>query len=153
MKKNILMLALLLGAAAAAFAQEPVAVVVSPNNSTTNITIDRLREIFQCDRTTWPSGEHVAVFTRPASTTEHNVMLRSIFRMGESDYKQFWVVKQMRGEISCKVTELPSKGMTIEAVRSFNGALALVRRSDLTKDMKVLSVNGKRPDDADYPLQ
>ena len=153
--KRILMIAVLLGVAgASAYGQsERVAVVVNPKNAVTNITIANLREIFQCDRSSWPNGERIAVFSRMVSTPEHDTMLRSIYRMNESDFHQLLVLKQIRGEDSCRITELPSKGMTMEAVRAYRGAIALVRQSEVTPDMKVITVGGKKPEDRDYPLQ
>jgi hypothetical protein len=43
--------------------------------------------------------------------------------------------------------------MTIEAVRTRPGAIALIRASDVTADMKVVSVDGRKPDSPDYALQ
>ena len=57
------------------------------------------------------------------------------------------------GEGSCRVTGLPSKGMTMEAVHTRPGALALIRVSDLTPEMKVLSIDGRKPDSPGYALQ
>ena len=73
--------------------------------------------------------------------------------MSEGDYNQFWVMKQIRGETSCKVPGLPSKGMTIEALKARPGAIALIRLSEVTAEMKVLLVDGRKPDNPGYALQ
>lgn len=155
MTKTKLTLTLLLGlcAAYASSQSQPVAVVVSPNNPLNNITMAKLRETFQCERASWPSGERISPFSRFENTLEHEVMLRAIFQMSEADYNQFWVMKQIRGETSCKVTGLPSKGMTIEALKARRGAIALIRLSDVTAEMKVLLVDGRKPDNPAYALQ
>lgn len=132
---------------------ERVAVVVSSRNPATNISMAALREIYQCERTSWQTGQKITLFSRAAGSPEHATLLRSIFRMNEPEFNQFWVMKDVRGEGSCRVTNLPSKGMTLAAIQSMPGAIVLVRRSDLTPEMKVLKVNGKDIDDPDYPLE
>jgi ABC-type phosphate transport system substrate-binding protein len=152
--KQIIVALLLCFSSACVYGQsDPIAVVVNPSNPLTNISMAKLRETFQCERTSWPSGERIALFSRYESTIEYTVMLREIYKMSEAEYKQFWVMKQVRGEGSCRVTGLPSKGMTMEAVRSRPGAIALVRVSDVTPEMKVLSIDGRKPDSPGYALQ
>ena len=130
-----------------------VAVVVNPSNPAKNITLPALRDFFQCEKLYWRTGERAMVFTRQAGSPEHQVMLQAVYNMNQADYEKLWVMKQMGGETSCRVTELPSKGILMEGLRSYAGAIGLLREADLTPDMKVLTVNGKRMEDADYPLQ
>jgi hypothetical protein len=130
-----------------------VAVVVNQGNPARDITLPALRDFFQCEKLYWRTGERAMVFTRQVGSPEHQVMLRAVYKMNQSDYEKLWVMKQMRGETSCRITELPSKGIVQEGLRTYPGAIALVRDSDLTPDMKVLTVNGKFMQDADYPLQ
>ena len=154
MRGKCITLALFLGLSLGmALAEEPVAVVVQTNNPVNSISMSNLREMFQCDRSAWPSGTRVKLFSRGVGTPEHNSMVRVLYHSSENEYNQMWVMKQIRGETSCKPTELPSKGMTIEALRAFPGALALIRLSEVTPEMKIVSVDGKKPDSPDYPLR
>ncbi|HEU5400797.1 MAG TPA: hypothetical protein VFU86_05540 [Terriglobales bacterium] len=152
--ERILIVALFLAATlACAFGQEPIAVAVNSKNPVNNLNMSDLRDIFECDRTTWTSGDRIVLFSRMSNTPEYAVMLKSIYRMTESDYRQYWVMRQVRGESSCKATELPSRGITRDALRMYPGAIALIRLSEVMPDMKVISVQGKRPDDPGYPLR
>lgn len=153
MRTNLTVALLLALAIAGAVAQEPIAVVVNPINSVINLNMADLRDIFECERTRWPSGERIVLFSRMSDSREYEVMLKTIYRMNEGDYRQYWVMRQVRGQSSCKATELPSKGITMEAVRTYRGAIALIRISEVTSEMKVISVQGKKPDSADYPLR
>lgn len=132
--------------------QARVAVVVNPENPANDISLAMLRDYFQCEKLYWHSGQRAVVFTRQSGSLEHQVMLHVIFGMNESEYQQLWVMKQIRGENSCRLTELPSKGMVQEALRTYAGALSLVKEPDLIPGMKVVTVNGKHMQDADYPL-
>ena len=154
MRRMSLTIALLLGMAIAnALGQEPIAVVVNSKNPVSRISMSDLREIFSCERTSWPSGKRIRLFSRMSNSPEYAVMLKTIYRMSESDYRQYWVLRQVRGESSCRATELPSKGITLEALRTYPGAIALIRHSDVTAEMKVLSVQGKKPENPEYPLR
>lgn len=131
----------------------PIAVVVNPANPATDISLPTLRDFFQCERLYWRTGQRVMAFTRQPGSPEHWIMLRTIYKMNQAEYENFSVMKQMRGETSCRLTELPSKGILQEGLRSYAGAIALVRVADVTREMKVLTVDGKHIQDAAYPLQ
>ncbi|HXY04052.1 MAG TPA: hypothetical protein VEI49_10775 [Terriglobales bacterium] len=138
-----------------AFAQEavPIAVVVSLENPIKDISLPILRDFFRCEKLYWQTGKRVVVFTRPKGSPEHQVMLHSLYSMNEEDYQKLWVMKQIRGDVSCRVTELPSRGILQEGLRTYPGAIALVRVLEVTPQMKIITVNGKHVRDADYPLQ
>ncbi len=151
-RKKLVVLLLLVLSVAQAYDQEPIALVVPANGRVSNISMKQLRDLFQCESSSWPSG-HPKLFSRASGTPEHTAMLREIYRMTESDYQQMWVMKQIRGESWCKPIELPSKGMTLEALRAFPGALVLIRSSEVTPEMKVLAVDGLKPESSGYPLR
>ena len=131
---------------------ERVVIVVSKKSLVASINMSTLRQLFLCERMSWQSGQKVTLFSRSEGTPEHLAMIRSIFNMNESEYKQYLLLKQMRGEESCRVTNLPSKGMSMAAVNDYPGALVLIRASEVTADMKVLVIDGKKPEDPGYPL-
>lgn len=137
------------------FAQEsvPIAVVVNPENPVKDISLPALRDVFQCEKLYWQSGKRVVIFTRPVGSPEHTVMLHTLYKTNEEEYQKLGIMKQMRGEVNCRVTELPSRGILQEGLRSYPGAIALVRTSEVTPQMKIITVNGKHVQDADYPLQ
>lgn len=151
--KKISFLVLMIAAFLPCWAQEPVAVVVNQSSPTTKLTMAKLRELFRCERSNLPGISQIKIYTRPSGTTEHTVMLREIFKMQDGEYRQFFAMKQMRGETDCRVTELPSRGMTMEALRGAPGAIGLVRQSEILPDMKVVSIDGKVPTDPDYALK
>jgi len=136
-------------------AQEPVpiAVVVNPENPIKDLSLPTLRDFFQCEKLYWQTGRRVVVFTRPAGSPEHAVMLHTLYNMNEEEYRKLWVMKEMHGDVSCRVTELPSRGILQEGLRSYAGAIALVRVPEVTPQMKVITIDGKHVRDADYPLQ
>ena len=146
----ILMIALCLSSVAQSV---HIAAVVNAGNPARDISMSALRDFFQCEKLYWHNGPRAMIFTRQTDSPEHRVMLRRLYSMDQAEYEKLWVIKQMHGETSCHVTELPSKGMLLEGLRSYPGAIGLIRESDLTPEMKVLTVDGKHLADSDYPLQ
>ena len=53
-----------------------VAVVVSPKNSASNLTLGELRKIFSGEKRIWPDGSRVKLFTRGPGTPERTALLR-----------------------------------------------------------------------------
>lgn len=133
-------------------AEEKVLLVVSPDSPLSNLSMAKVRELYRCDKASLPGLSKVSVFTRTGGTVERTVMLHSILGMGEVEYKQYFVMKQMRGEGDCKIAELPSKGMVLEVLRGIPGAIALVRESDFNSQMKAVAIDGHKYNDPEYPL-
>ena len=131
-----------------------VAVVVNPNNSTTNISLADLRRIFAGEKQTWPgSGAPVKLFVRAPGSHERMVLLR-LLGMSETEYKQYWTAQIFRGETNSEPMTIASFGMALEATRTFLGAICLVDANNIKPGMwfKVIKVDGRMPGEAGYPL-
>jgi len=129
-----------------------VAVAVSPKNFVSNVTLGDLRKIFGGEKRTWPDGSHVKLFSRAPGTTERAALLKLLGK-SELEYKQFWTAKVFQGDAESEPMVLPSSGMQREAVTAYPGAITLVDATDIKPGMKVLKVDGKLPDDDNYPLR
>lgn len=128
-----------------------IAVIVSPKNTVTNLSLGDLRKIFSGEKRTWPDGAHVKLFSRAPGTIERTALLKLLGK-SETEYKQFWTAKVYQGEADAEPAVLPSNGMQREAMTAFPGAIALVEADDIKPGMKVLKIDGKLPDDDNYPV-
>jgi ABC-type phosphate transport system substrate-binding protein len=128
-----------------------VAVVVNGLNPVTKLNSRELRKIFAGEKHAWSSGIPIKVFVRSPGTRERVVLLK-LLGMTESDYKEYWIAQVFRGEAQAEPLALPSNGMQREAVVTYPGAIALVNTQDVKTGMKVVSVEGRFPGDAGYPL-
>ncbi len=136
------------------FAQsgQDIAVIVNPKNNVDNLSMAELVKIFRGERQYWRSNLPVLVLLRTSGSYEREVVLRNIFRMNESQYKQYWVSKIMRAEATSPPTELYSSGMTKEGVTSIPGSIGCITASDVRPGVKVLRINGHLPGEPGYPL-
>ena len=128
-----------------------VAVVVSPDNSLSNLPITDLRKAFMGDRKSWPNGSTIKLLTRSPGTPERAALLK-LMGMSETEYKQYWTAKVYRGEAESEPVTLPSNGMQKEALGVYPGGIAFVAAQDVKFGMKILKVNGKLPDEEGYPI-
>jgi ABC-type phosphate transport system substrate-binding protein len=129
-----------------------VAVVVNQENAVSNLSVGELRKILVGEKRSWPGGSPIKLFVRGSGTRERLVLLK-LLGMSEMDYKQYWTAQVYRGEAQAEPVELPSIGMTKEAVSTYRGAITLIGASDLKSGMKVLKVDGHLPGQEGYPLR
>jgi ABC-type phosphate transport system substrate-binding protein len=138
--------------AAQTAAEQDVAVVVNPKNTVDSLTLAELTKIYRGERQYWKANLSVVILFRTPETHEREVVLRTIFQMTESQYKQYWLSKIMRAEATSPPTELFSSGMTKEGLMAIPGAIGVVSASDVRPGMKVLRINGHPPGEPGYPL-
>jgi len=143
-----------LAGATLSFAQtaQDVAVIVHPKNTVDNLTMADLAKIFRGERQYWRSNLPVLVLLRSSGSHEREVLLRNVFHMTESQYKQYWISRIMRAEATSPPAELYSSGMTKEGVSSIPGSIACINASDVKPGVKVVRINGRLPGEAGYPL-
>jgi len=134
-----------------AVAQGDFAVVVYPDNPTTNLTRGDLRKLLNGEKRTWPSGAVVKIVVRAPGCRERAALLKFL-NQSESEYKQYWTAQVVRGEADAEPFVSPSLGMVIEAVRVLPGAISLVYVGDLKPGVKVVKVDGLLPGSPGYLL-
>ncbi len=134
-----------------AVAQGDFAVVVYPDNPTTNLTRGDLRKLLNGEKRTWPSGAAVKIVVRAPGCRERAALLKFL-NQSESEYKQYWTAQVVRGEADAEPFVSPSLGMVIEAVRVLPGAISLVYVGDLKPGVKVVKVDGLLPGSPGYLL-
>jgi ABC-type phosphate transport system substrate-binding protein len=149
------LLALAAGVASPAVppAQGPaVAVVVGRDVALADLSLPDLRRILLGDRQFWGDRTRITVLVPPPGSPERAVVLRVIFRMRESEYRQYWIAKIFRAE----VTSGPRVAGADQAKRLVDatpGAIALIPASAVDGSVKVLRVNGIGPGQAGYALR
>ena len=112
-----------------------------------------LAKIFHGERQYWRTDLPVLLLLRTPGSYEREVALRTIFRMTESQYKQYWISRIMRAEATAPPAELYSSGMTKEGVSSISGSIAFISAADVKPGVKVVRINGPLPGEAGYPLR
>jgi hypothetical protein len=139
-------------APAAMGAPKGIAVAVSPKNALSNLTVGDLRKILGGNKRIWPGGAAIKIFTRAPGTPERAALLK-LLGQTEAEYKQYWTSKVYLGDVDSEPMILPSEGMQREALTAYPGAITLIGADAVRPGMKILKIDGKSPDDENYPLR
>lgn len=142
-----------LGAAGADAQVRPVAIVVNPATAVNDLSLLELRNVFLGERQFWNDGSRIVLLVRAPVAYERDVVLNKIYRMDESQFRQYWIAKVFRAEVSSGPKIVYGNDMTRQLVSALPGAVGFISATDVSPEMKVVRINGKLPGDPDYPLQ
>ena len=130
-----------------------VAVVVNADTPVNNLSLAEVRKIFLGDRQYWTANIPVVLLMRAPVARERDVVLKTIYQMSESRFKQYWIAKIFRAESASAPKVVYSNDMANELVTAIPGAIAFIDSRDVKPGTKVVRVDGLLPGDAGYPLR
>jgi len=144
---------------------DDVAVVVNPRLPLDDLSFSELRRILLGDRQYWSSGLRVTLLIPPISTLtegqlirasvapEREVILRTVYRMSEAQFRKYWIAKVFRAEATAGPQIVYSNEMATDLVTVIPGSVSFVSAAKVPSGVKVLTVNGHLPGETDYPLR
>jgi ABC-type phosphate transport system substrate-binding protein len=131
----------------------PVAVVVGPDVPVDDLSFPEVRKLFLGERQFWNPKLRVVLLMRAPVAPERDVVLRTIYQMSEAQFRQYWISKVFRAEVSAGPKIVYSTEMASDLVSAVPGAVAFVDAAQVPRGLKVLKIDGKLPGDKDYPLR
>ena len=143
----------LLAATTTAVASDPatdVAVVVHPGVQVESIRFGELRRLLFADRVYWSSRLKVTILMPEGR--ERQVVLKRVYEMTEAQFRQFWLAKLFRAEVTAGPKIVRSDETAIELVNAIPGALTFIDASRVTPGLKVLRIEGRLPGERGYAL-
>jgi hypothetical protein len=129
-----------------------VAVVVRPDVPVDNLTFREVRELLMGDRQFWTPGLRVSLLMRAPATRERDVVLKTVYRMSEAEFRRYWIEKVFRAEAQSGPKIVYSNETATDLVASIPGAVAFVDATQVPKGLKVLRIDGRLPGEKGYPL-
>ena len=130
-----------------------VAIVVSPDVPADNLSLDEVRKIFLGDRQYWSSNLRITILVRAPVARERDVVLKTIYKMTEAQYRQYWISKVFRAEVASGPKIFYTAGMATELVAIIPGSIGFVDAAQVPPNAKVLRINGALPGEAGYALK
>ena len=134
-------------------ATEAVAIVVHPDVPVDDLSFDELRSIFLGEQQFWPDRSRITVLVRAPVARERDMVLDRIYQMDEDRYRQYWIAKMFRAEVASGPQIVFSNDMARELVTVIAGSIAFVPASAVGPGLKVVRIDGKLPEDPNYPLR
>ena len=130
-----------------------VAVVVNDDTPVTDLSLAEVRKVFLGERQYWNAKLPVVLLVRAPVARERDVVLRVIYQMTEAQFKQYWVAKIFRAEVTSPPKIVYSNDMQYDLVTAMPGAIAFVDSRNVRPGVKVVRVDGLLPGDKKYPLR
>ena len=130
-----------------------IAVVVNSDTPVDDLSLAEVRKVLLGERQYWNSKLPVVLLIRAPVARERDVVLRVIYQMTETQFKQFWVAKIFRAEAASPPKIVYSNDMQYELVTAMPGAIAFVDAHNVRPGVKVLRVDGHLPGERDYALR
>ena len=137
---------------AVAAAGGDIAIVVRPDVPVDNLSFAELRKVLLGDRQFWSTNVRVTLLVRAPGARERELVLKTIYQMSESQFRQYWIAKVFRAEAASGPRIVYSNEMAAELALAIPGAVAFVEASQVPKWLKVLKINGLLPGEKGYPL-
>jgi ABC-type phosphate transport system substrate-binding protein len=129
-----------------------IAIVVNPAVPVDELSFPEVRKMFLGERQFWNPRLRVVLLMRAPVAPERDVVLRTIYQMSEAQFRQYWISKVFRADVSAGPKIVYSTEMAVDLVSAIPGAVAFVDAAQIPKGMKVLRIDGKLPGDKSYPL-
>ena len=145
---------LLLGAPARPAQAVDMAVIVNENTPIAGLSFAEMRRVFLGERQYWNAETPVVLIVRAPVAPERTVVLERIYRMSESQFKQYWIARIFRAEATSTPKVVYSNQTINELVAAIPGAISLVRADAvLQKGVRPIKIDGLLPGEANYPLR
>jgi len=128
-------------------------VVVRPDTPVDELSLSQTRKLFLGEKQYWNSNVGVTLLVRAPGARERDVLLKVVYRMSEAEFKQYWILKIFKAEAASGPKVVYSNQMATELVSALPGSVAFVDAAEVPKGLKVLSIDGKLPGQAGYPLR
>jgi ABC-type phosphate transport system substrate-binding protein len=155
-----LIVALALVAAAGLCRPQPVAaqvrgdlaIVVNSETPVASLSFAELRQVFLGDKQYWSKDMPVVLLMRAPTSAERDAVLNVIYQMKEPQFKQYWIAKIFRAELSSPPKIVYSSESTVSLISAIPGAIAFMAASDVKPGLKVVRIDGHLPGEAGYRL-
>ena len=119
-------------------ASDPVAVIVNPSNTVSNASIADLNRIFLGEKSRWPNGKHIFLIMAPPGSAERAAILKSVYKMSESEYAKYFLQASFTGAISAPPKDAASAAEIKQLVASNPGAIGYLKEQDADDTVKVI---------------
>lgn len=129
-----------------------LAIVVNSETPVTKLSFAELRQVFLGDRQYWTNDMPVVLLVRAPTSAERDAVLNVIYQMKEPQFKQYWIAKIFRAELSSPPKIVYSSESTQQLVSSIPGAIAFMAASDVKPGLKVVRIDGRLPGEPGYRL-
>lgn len=130
-----------------------IALVVRPDTPVDDLSLSEVRNLLLGERQSWNGKLRVTLLVRAPAAREREVVLKTVYRMTEGQFRQYWISKVFRAEAASGPKIVYSNEMATELVLAIPGSIAFVDAIEVPKGLKILRIDGRLPGEKGYPLK
>ena len=142
-----ILLLLCVAAAPCVLHAKQLAVVTDTANPTTNLSAAQLIKLFNAHIHTWSDGKPVVIVVRDPASADMDLVLRKVFNMNPAQARSFIEAHKP------SIIVAGSDDAVLRFVATNRGAVGIVDLYSLTKDVRVVKIDGKLPVEQGYLLR
>ena len=136
---------------AARAASEPLLLVVGLAFPVTDVSLTDVKSVFR-GRVVTLGGRRLIPINHPPGTGMREAFDLTVLGLRPAEVSRFWVDQRIR-DAGRPPTSVPTPEMAIRVAATLPGAITYGSKDMLNPKVKILTVDGKLPGTAGYPLQ
>lgn len=131
-------------------AGKPMVIVVGASSTAKDVDLGLLRRAFSGQPADL-GGKRLIPINHPNATPLRVAFDKQILGLSAADVGKFWIDKRIRDEGAPPKT-VPTADLAVRIAASLPGAITYALQEQVNASVKVLTVDGKLPTQAGYPL-
>jgi hypothetical protein len=153
---NVLALAALLGMAATGAtpvvgaAKPALAIVVSRDSSIRDLSFYELKRAFLGENVA-AGGKRLIPLNFPPNSRERTAFDKVVLGMSQEEAARYWIDRKIRGQPGSPRAITPVE-VLMKVVARLDGAVTYADPRDLNPGVKIVTIDGKGPEDPGYPI-
>jgi hypothetical protein len=129
-----------------------LAIVVSKDSPLSAISSRELKRLYLSEIVSGPDGEKLIALNQASGAADRVGFERTVLGMDPDEVGRYWIDRKIRGRSGPPKTVTPLERLR-RAIVHVNGTIGYLRVSEVEGDLKVLSVDAKKPGEKGYPLE
>lgn len=127
-----------------------IAVVVNKKNPTSDISMLELKLIYLGKSTSFHNATEIELLEFGSSCDEFYEL---VLNMSKREVRKHWLKKVFSGDHAVPPTEYDDIDIVRSRICKSKSTICFIDFADVGECMKVLSIDGLKPEDEDYPLR
>jgi hypothetical protein len=128
----------------------PIAVIINRHNPEDGLAVEDLRHLYLGVRTAFPNRAPVLLLALPKLSAR---FYASALQMSPDQVKRYWIGQLFSGDSAVPPKEIANVIELKRLVARHPGAVGFIPAADADTTVRVVDIEGKRPDDPGYPLR
>ncbi len=132
-------------------ADNEFAIVVAKESPLDTFSLADLKHVYQAVPMVGPGGKRLIPLNLPPNSPDRVAFDRAVLGMTPENVSAYWIDKKIRGQPGApKSIDTPE--LLLRIVNRIEGSMGYVRANQVTKDVKVVRIDGKVPGEAGYKV-